>query len=122
RTLEVNHLGLQDINLLGQSHVVPLTVGRSGRAFHRPGAPAAPQPTSPARTTVNPTRQEYAAVWGQSMIALCSPREPCSPDQREPLLVTALSTVPVLLIHATSERPPKPPPLRHGLPQADCTA
>jgi hypothetical protein len=52
----------------------------------------------------------------------CSPREPCRPGERGPLLVTALLAVPMLLIHAISERPPKPPPLRHGLPQADCAA
>ena len=47
----------------------------------------------------------------------CSPREPCSPGERGPLLVTALLAVPMLLIHAISERPPKSPPLRHGLPR-----
>jgi hypothetical protein len=52
----------------------------------------------------------------------CSPRESCSPGERGPLLVTELLAVPMLLIHAISERPPKPPPRRHGLPQADCAA
>ena len=46
----------------------------------------------------------------------CSPRESCSPGEREPRLVTALLAVPMLLIHAISEWPPKPPPLGHGLP------
>jgi hypothetical protein len=52
----------------------------------------------------------------------CSPREPCRPGERGPLLATALLAVPMLLIHALSEPPRTPPPLRHGLPQADCAA
>src|SRR5260370_7256122 len=52
RTLEVSHLGLQRVNLLGHSHVVPLTALRPACSRD----PAVPQPTCHrARTTVNPS-------------------------------------------------------------------
>jgi hypothetical protein len=47
----------------------------------------------------------------------CSPRESCRPGERGPLLVTELLAVPMLLIHAISEWPPKPPPSGTACPR-----
>ena len=110
--------------------VTGATPGR-GPAFTMP--PGAPFPGVRAtgwhandRTRVLPRltgQPEPRAVLARAPRDLpCSPREPCRPGERGPLLVTALLAVPMLLTHAVSERPPKPPPRRHGLPQADCAA
>ena len=110
--------------------VTGATPGR-GPAFTMP--PGAPFPGVRAtgwhandRTRVLPRltgQPEPRAVLARAPRDLpCSPREPCRPGERGPLLVTALLAAPMLLTHAVSERPPKPPPLRHGLPQADCAA
>src|SRR5689334_16401932 len=107
-----------------------------GRARPRAGFHNASWPPSPGvrvtgwhandRTRVLPRlngQPEPRAVLARApVISPCSPRESCSPGERGPLLVTELLAVPMLLIHAISERPPKPPPLGHGLPQADCAA